>query len=78
MKFDQACDSAKTIKISDNQTKLKLYALFKQAKEGDNKTSEPSRFKMVDHAKWKAWMDVKGKSAEDAQKEYIALVQGLL
>ena len=39
----------------DNQTKLKFYALFKQATTGPNNTKAPSRLKIVDRYKWDEW-----------------------
>ena len=41
-KFDKAvADSKQLSERPDNATLLKLYALFKQASEGDNETKKP-------------------------------------
>ena len=40
---------------SSNETKLELYALFKQATAGPATGSAPSRLKVVERAKWMAW-----------------------
>nr|AAB31936.1 acyl-coA-binding protein type 1, ACBP type 1 [Saccharomyces bayanus, BK 2208 lager strain, Peptide, 86 aa] [Saccharomyces bayanus]1ST7_A Chain A, Acyl-CoA-binding protein [Saccharomyces cerevisiae] len=57
---------------------LELYALYKQATVGDNDKEKPGIFNMKDRYKWEAWENLKGKSQEDAEKEYIALVDQLI
>ncbi|EJS43698.1 acb1p [Saccharomyces arboricola H-6] len=57
---------------------LELYGLYKQATVGDNDKEKPGIFNMKDRYKWEAWEDLKGKSQEDAEKEYIALVDQLI
>ena len=57
---------------------LELYALYKQATLGDNDKEKPGIFNMKDRYKWEAWENLKGKSQEDAEKEYIALVDQLI
>mmetsp|Transcript_71659 Transcript_71659/g.133979 ORF Transcript_71659/g.133979 Transcript_71659/m.133979 type:complete len:94 (+) Transcript_71659:84-365(+) len=54
-----------------NEDKLKLYGLYKQAKEGDNTAAQPWAIQLEAKAKWDAWTQHKGKSSEDAMKEYI-------
>ncbi|MEE6186530.1 hypothetical protein PIECOFPK_02521 [Mycovorax composti] len=62
----------------DNQTLLKLYALYKQASIGDININPPSNpFDIVAMAKYNAWQELKGKSQEDAMREYIQLVEQL-
>ncbi len=61
----------------DNQTLLKLYALYKQATEGDNGTTKPGFGDLVGRAKWDAWTAVKGTSADDAMQRYIDLIDTL-
>jgi len=61
----------------DNQTLLKLYALYKQATEGDNATTKPGFSDLVGRAKWDAWTALKGTSADDAMQRYIDLVDTL-
>ncbi len=62
----------------DNDTMLKLYALYKQATKGDA-TGErpPGGFDFVARAKFDAWSKVKGTSTEDAMQQYIDLVASL-
>nr|AAB31937.1 acyl-coA-binding protein type 2, ACBP type 2=type 2 [Saccharomyces bayanus, BK 2208 lager strain, Peptide, 86 aa] [Saccharomyces bayanus] len=57
---------------------LELYGLYKQATVGDNDKEKPGIFNMKDRYKWEAWEDLKGKSQEDAEKEYIAYVDNLI
>lgn len=58
--------------VLSNDIKLKFYALYKQATEGDNTAAQPWAVQLEARAKWDAWTAVKGKSKEDAEKEYIA------
>lgn len=77
-KFDKAvADSKKLAERPDNATLLKLYALFKQATEGDNETAKPGMLDMVGRAKWNAWDELKGTDGEDAMQQYIDLVESL-
>ncbi len=61
----------------DNDTLLKLYALFKQATEGDAGGEPPSAFDFVRKMKFDAWSAIKGTSEKDAMLQYIALVKSL-
>lgn len=61
----------------DNMTLLKLYSLYKQGSEGDVSGDKPGGFDFVGKAKYDAWEALKGKSKEDAQREYIELVNKL-
>jgi len=58
------------VKLS-NETKLAFYALYKQITEGPCKTEAPSRFKMIERAKWQAWSNLGKMSKEEAQKKYV-------
>ena len=60
-----------------NEDLLQLYALYKQATEGDVSGERPGGFDFKAIAKYDAWQEVKGKSKEDAMREYIALVDKL-
>jgi diazepam-binding inhibitor (GABA receptor modulator, acyl-CoA-binding protein) len=60
-----------------NAAKLKLYALFKQATSGDVDGKRPGMMDMVGRAKWDAWNEVKGMSADDAMQAYIDYVEEL-
>ncbi|WFD43701.1 acyl-CoA-binding protein (ACBP)/diazepam binding inhibitor (DBI)/endozepine (EP) [Malassezia psittaci] len=58
------------VKVSQD-TQLKVYALYKQATTGDVNTSRPGMLDMTGRYKWDAWNKLKGKSSEDAKKEYV-------
>ncbi len=77
--FEQAVANSKTLSEKpSNEILLQLYSLFKQATEGDVSGEGPSNpFDFVAKAKHNAWEELKGKSKEDAMKEYVALVQRL-
>ncbi len=76
--FEAAATAAKRLpKRPDNNTMLQLYALYKQASEGDVSGSKPGMFDMVGQAKYNAWHAIKGTSQENAMQQYIELVQKL-
>ncbi|MBL7833981.1 MAG: acyl-CoA-binding protein [Cyclobacteriaceae bacterium] len=76
--FESAVARSKELtKRPSNEELLDLYALFKQASEGDVTGDRPGGFDFKAIAKYDAWADRKGKSKEDAMKEYIALMDRL-
>ena len=62
----------------DDDTMLKLYALYKQATQGDVNGERPGGFDFVRRAKFDAWSAVKGTSAKSAMEQYIKLVESLV
>ena len=77
-RFQQAAADSKTLpKRPDNNTLLKLYALYKQATTGDVSGSRPGGFDMEGKLKYDAWAKQKGKTKEAAMQEYIDLIEGL-
>ena len=60
-----------------NDTKLQLYALFKQATEGDVSGKRPGVTNPVGRAKHDAWASVRGMDAEQARARYVEVVRGL-
>lgn len=62
----------------DNPTLLRLYAFFKQGTDGDVHGDAPGMFDLVAKKKYEAWSKLKGMSAEEAKKGYIAEVQRLM
>ena len=70
-------DSTTLAERPDNQTLLRIYALFKPATDGDVTGKRPGFTDMVGRAKWDAWNDQKGKDAKTAMEEYIDLVESL-
>ncbi len=61
----------------DNDTLLKLYALYKQATQGDVDGRRPGMLDLRGRAKYDAWAMLQGMSTEDARDEYVALVDQL-
>ena len=61
----------------DNDTLLKLYALFKQATQGDATGDPPSSFDFIRRAKFDAWTAIKGTTKEGSMRQYIELVDSL-
>jgi acyl-CoA-binding protein len=77
-KFEEAVAGSKNLpERPDNQTLLKLYALYKQATTGDAEGKRPGFSDMVGRAKWDAWNELKGTAADDAMNQYIALIDEL-
>ena len=61
----------------DNMTLLKIYALYKQATGGDVEGKRPGFTDLVGRAKWDAWNELKGQSAEQAMQAYVDLIESL-
>ena len=77
-KFEQAVAYSKNLpERPDNQTLLKLYALYKQASTGDVEGKRPGFTDMVGRAKWDAWSEIKGTSNTDAMNQYVSLIDEL-
>lgn len=60
-----------------NDTMLKLYALYKQATQGNASGERPGDFDFVRQAKFDAWSAMKGTSVEKAMREYIDVAASL-
>ncbi|MFN3299415.1 MAG: acyl-CoA-binding protein [Sediminibacterium sp.] len=77
--FLEAVANSKTLSEKpDNDTLLKLYALYKQATEGDNKEEGPANmFDFVAKFKHEAWAKLQGVTKDDAMQQYIDLVKQL-
>ena len=77
-KFEEAVAQSKQLpEKPDNMTLLKIYSLYKQASAGDVDGKRPGFTDMVGRAKWDAWNEMKGKSADEAMQEYVDLIEGL-
>ena len=77
-RFEAAAAASKQLPTRpDNDTLLKLYALYKQGSAGDVSGERPGCFDFVGAAKHDAWAKVKGLSKDDAMQQYIALVESL-
>ncbi len=60
-----------------NELKLKMYALFRQARDGDIEGKRPGMLDLVGRYKYDACAAIKGMSREDAMRQYIAEVEGV-
>ena len=77
-KFEKASeDVQKLSKRPDNDTLLKLYALYKQGSAGDVTGKRPGFTDFKGRAKFDAWTKLKGKSGKEAMESYIKLVNTL-
>lgn len=70
-------DSKKLPERPSNDVLLQLYALYKQATDGDVEGKRPGFTDMVGRAKYDAWAAIKGTTNDDAMKRYIDLVESL-
>lgn len=77
-RFEAAvADSRNLSERPDNQTLLRLYALYKQGSTGDNASSKPGLGDIVGRAKWEAWSKLQGTSRDEAMQQYIDLIGSL-
>jgi diazepam-binding inhibitor (GABA receptor modulating acyl-CoA-binding protein) len=76
--FNTAVTKSKELtKRPSNEELLDLYALFKQATDGDVSGERPGGFDFKAIAKFDAWAGKKGTSKEQASQDYIKLVERL-
>jgi len=76
--FEQAAIDVKDLsERPDNDTLLRLYALYKQGSEGDVTGDKPGFFDFVGTAKYEAWGKFKGMAGDEAMKKYVDLVKKL-
>lgn len=76
--FEEAVKNSTSLsERPDNATLLKIYALYKQATEGDNEAKKPSFTDMVGRAKWDAWEKLKDTTLDEAKQQYIELINSL-
>ena len=76
--FNAAVTRSKELtKRPSNEELLDLYALFKQATEGDVTGERPGGFDFKAIAKFDAWAARKGTGNEQAMQQYIDLVARL-
>ena len=72
-----AADSKNLSERPDNDTLLKIYALYKQGSAGDVEGRRPGFADMIGRAKYDAWDKVKGLSKDDAMRQYVDLINSL-
>jgi diazepam-binding inhibitor (GABA receptor modulator, acyl-CoA-binding protein) len=79
-RFEQAQADVKTLTSRpSNDELLQLYALYKQASQGEaSAAKKPGRFDLVGKAKYDAWSKLAGTSSDDAKTRYVDTVDGLL
>jgi len=76
--FESAVARSKELTQRPGNTELlNLYALYKQASEGDVTGDRPGGFDFKAIAKFDAWEALKGKSKEQAMQDYISLMDTL-
>ena len=77
-RFEQAAKDVHALsERPDNDTLLRLYALYKQGAEGDVSGAKPGFFDFVGTAKYEAWAKLAGTGQDDAKQKYIDLVKKL-
>lgn len=77
--FKVAQERVKTLSTRpSNDTLLELYALYKQATEGDAQGKRPGLLDVKGRAKYDAWVGRKGLSRDAAMQQYVQLVERLL
>jgi acyl-CoA-binding protein len=77
--FQQATEKVQMLQNRpSNETLLKLYALYKQATEGNIKRERPAGFDFKAVAKYDAWAALHDKAPDECKKEYIDLVNSLV
>jgi acyl-CoA-binding protein len=76
--FEEAVANSRTLsRKPDNNTLLQIYALYKQATQGDIAGKRPGFTDFVGRAKYDAWAKLKGKDADNAMQEYVELINRL-
>ncbi|MGO4549745.1 acyl-CoA-binding protein [Lysobacter sp. 2RAF19] len=74
-RFEQAAKDVQGLsERPDNETLLRLYALYKQGSEGDVSGPKPGFFDFVGTAKYEAWAKLQGTGQDEAMQKYIDLV----
>ena len=77
-RFEQAAKDVHSLaERPDNDTLLRLYALYKQGAEGDVSGPKPGFFDFVGTAKYEAWAKLALTAQDDAKQKYIDLVKKL-
>ena len=75
-RFEQAVEKVRTAPPDgpfkpSNELKLKMYALYRQAIDGDVQGKRPGMLDVVARYKYDAWTMARGLSAEDAMRKYL-------
>jgi len=76
--FEIAIQSINNLSTNpSNDNILKIYAFFKQAREGNVSFARPSILNQKGRAKWDAWKKLENMDKQDAMANYIALAYSL-
>ncbi len=76
--FETAVAESKNLpERPDNNTLLKLYALYKQGTSGDAQGERPGMTDFIGRAKYDAWSAIAGISREEAMRQYVDLIDTL-
>ncbi len=81
-KFEAAVERVRTAPADgpirpSNEIKLRMYALFRQASEGDVDSKRPGLLDPVGRFKYDAWAKLSGTSKDAAMQDYVAEVEAL-
>lgn len=77
-RFTTAAQEVQRLKSRpSNDNLLQLYALYKQATEGDVKGSRPGFLDLTGRAKFDAWATRRGLTNDKAMQAYVDLVEKL-
>jgi acyl-CoA-binding protein len=77
-RFTTAAQEVQKLKSRpSNDNLLQLYALYKQATQGDVKGARPGIFDLTGRAKYDAWVGKKGLGGDKAMQAYVDLVDKL-
>ena len=76
--FDAASQRAQQLPSKpSNMVLLQLYALYKQATEGDLSGDRPGGFDFKAIAKYDAYSSLSGTSKDEARRQYVELVKAM-
>jgi len=76
--FSQAMEDVQQLpERPGNLTLLRLYALFKQATDGDVHGDKPGFADIVGKYKYEAWASLQGTAQDAAKQQYVELVESL-
>jgi len=79
MDFESSCNFMYSqMNKLDNNQKLIMYALYKQATVGNAPSTPPNRLKVLEYAKWEAWNKIRGIESIDSKNEYIKIANNVL
>ncbi len=75
-RFDACVEKVRTAPADgplkpSNEQKLKMYALYRQAQDGDVSGKRPGMLDPVGRFKYDAWAALKGMSQDEAMQQYV-------